>query len=376
MDRLLRQLGTSRTARLTSNAKPTLELLEDRVQLDAAPLGTAAPFALLAVNGGSLTVTGNSNVSGDIGVGARASAQFRQADVDGTLFVDPNADRNTPRVGRRSDISGGVVIKDLSSAVQDANAASLADAALAPTLVLGRVTRSMTLVGNGGTNVIQLRSLDYNRDTLTLQGGASDTFVFNVDGDFDFARSRIVLTGGLTASRVLFNFEGRGPEINLSHESSVLNGTFLAPMRSVDSDDVGLFNGSIIARNISISGDMDMVGTPFSLPMGQLASLSGSATLLFQDGTVMGPMENVEITLLNSQGEVVAVAFTDANGNFQFTGLAEGTYTLLGTGVQATPGTVNGSPSGVGGEDFIAEIVLGPGQVGVNYNFSDYFNPG
>ena len=150
MNRLSRLLGSPRAARTsTATTRPKLELLEDRLQPDAAPLGAAAQYALLTTTGGSLTMTGNNNLVGDVGVAARASARFQQADVHGTVYVDPNADRNTPRVGRRSDVSGGVVSRDMTQAVQDARAASLADAALTPTLVLGRVTDSLTVTGNG-----------------------------------------------------------------------------------------------------------------------------------------------------------------------------------------------------------------------------------
>ncbi len=364
----------------TIRARPALEPLEERLQPSAspAPLGAAAPFALLVTNGGSLTITGNNKVDGAVGVGPHASARIQQAHVHGALFVDPHADRNTPRVNRTADISGGVVAQDLSHAVQDANAASVADAALSSTLVLGRLTDSITVHGNGGTNVIRLTSLNYNRDVLTIDGKASDTFVFNVLGGFDFARSQVVLHGGVTANHVLFNIEGRGPAVHLSDPSSVINGTFLAPSRVVDLNNVGHLNGSIVAHDISITGRGDqLTGTPFTLPVAQLASLAGSVSLLLPNGTFYQPVEGATVSLYNSLGELVATTTTDAAGHYQFTGLAQGTYTIQTSAAASAPGTVNGSAVGVGGEgyDTISEVVLGTGQAGVNYNFVDYFYP-
>src|SRR5207248_9193162 len=41
--------------------------------------------------------------------------------------------------------------------------------------------------------------------TLTINGSATDTLVLNISGTFNFAKSFIHLTGGITSANVLFN---------------------------------------------------------------------------------------------------------------------------------------------------------------------------
>jgi hypothetical protein len=87
----------------------------------------------------------------------------------------------------------------------------------------------------------------------------------------------------------------------------------------------------------------------------------------------------VDLTGTDSQGNAVSlVAYTDASGNYTFTGLRPGTYSVA----KVTPdgyndrsphvGTVNGAQDGSQGVASIMNITLAAGDAGINYNFEVY----
>jgi serine-aspartate repeat-containing protein C/D/E len=86
----------------------------------------------------------------------------------------------------------------------------------------------------------------------------------------------------------------------------------------------------------------------------------------------------VRMELLNAQGTIVAVTFTDANGNYKFDQLTRGTYTVRE--IQPTGyfdsgdhiGTINGVLTGTrSANDVLGEIALLAGPNGINYNFCE-----
>jgi Ice-binding-like len=78
--------------------------------------------------------------------------------------------------------------------------------------------------------------------TLTLNGAAGSAFVLNITGKFDIGGgSKVLLTGGLTVSDVLFNVRGSNSTFSIGGDS-VFNGTLLA------------YNSSGAQRTLQISG--------------------------------------------------------------------------------------------------------------------------
>jgi choice-of-anchor A domain-containing protein len=78
--------------------------------------------------------------------------------------------------------------------------------------------------------------------TLTLNGAAGSAFVLNITGKFDIGgASKIMLTGGLTPSDVLFNVRGNNSTFQIGGDS-IFNGTLLA------------YNSSGAQRTLNISG--------------------------------------------------------------------------------------------------------------------------
>ncbi|MGI9515770.1 MAG: SdrD B-like domain-containing protein [Pirellulaceae bacterium] len=90
------------------------------------------------------------------------------------------------------------------------------------------------------------------------------------------------------------------------------------------------------------------------------------------------PLEGVVLELLDVNGEVIATTKTDANGNYAFTGLVPGEYSVR----EYTPdgyvdgeemvGTVNGESTGKMFDDLLAGIVLTSGQNAVDYDFCEH----
>src|SRR5439155_8837543 len=64
----------------------------------------------------------------------------------------------------------------------DCRNASQCASLLACTQNVGNLTTSMTFTGNGGLNVICINNINLVGATITIQGGPSDTFIFNVPG--------------------------------------------------------------------------------------------------------------------------------------------------------------------------------------------------
>jgi hypothetical protein len=362
----------------------TLETLETRTTPALAGLGAAGEFSVLDINHGSLTIR-HSSLAGDAGVGPQSSAEIRTTSLDGAVDVDPSGFLK-PRNGSAKDwFSNGVVTESLSQARDDANAASAAYAALAPTQSFGNLKASTTIHGNGGINVIDVKSVDLSHKTLTLDGGPADAFIFNVARDFTFDQSTTVLTGGVTADHVVFNFAHAASSIDIENSPNVA-GTFLAPRSSLTLAGSSSFDGELIAKEVFLANDAGFTADGFTVPTGGpgSASLSG---FVYADNNYSHTRDSGEqgigdITIVLSGTDVNnqtvnLTTTTAADGSYTFTGLADGTYQVTEQlpsfyfGGTNAVGTVNGTSDGalVGG-DTIGSIVLHGGDKGVEYDFA------
>lgn len=106
--------------------------------------------------------------------------------------------------------------------------------------------------------------------TITLCGDASDYFLINVTGDFQFSQSVIQLASGVTASHVLWNFPSTTAytrNILINKSTTVWTGTILAPNLpkgvSVEYHNPAEFNGAIIANNVTVHSDFNLNTVPF-----------------------------------------------------------------------------------------------------------------
>jgi choice-of-anchor A domain-containing protein len=240
-------------------------------------LGEASTFALLGLEGGTVIVNSATSVNGDFGYGANVTSTTNQkigddapwtggAYVHSTATFSYTAGNYLPSDGVTI---GGAADARLEQANDDALAASAAYAALIPTHVLGVLgdNDNRNVVSTGAVNVVQITSLNYKTDTLTLtsRAGFADYFIINVLGNFAMDASTIALANGTQAANVVFNFPNAST-VDLNKAENVINGTFLAPIGSIEYHNPATFNGAIIALNINVHSDFNLNHDGFVIP--------------------------------------------------------------------------------------------------------------
>jgi len=377
--KLFRNPQPNRKPRPIRRSRLTLESLDERAlpSNTYAFLGSASSYGLMAFNNGNLSMVGQSSVLGDVGVGNNVNVTGRNSSITGTLFAANNA---RLQLANTFSVSGGVVRQNMAAAINDAVAASNALANLAPTQNFNNnVTNSLTLNGNGGMNVVRMKSLNYQNDTLTLSGNAMDVFVVNVRGDFTFRNSHIVLQGGVTADHVIFNFTSNNANVTFRNANSDVVGTFLNTRGSVDYQNAAHFQGAIFARTVSMHVNADL-DNGNGTSTGGTGSITGVTN---NDSTGDGHFtlgENglggvtVTLTGIDDQGTVVTMSVvSDVDGNFSFTNLRAGTYTLtesLPPSGWSLSGGDTGSAGGTFSGDSFSAIVLGNGVQALSYYFN------
>jgi hypothetical protein len=348
--------------------RPALLGLESRWVPSGAgvSLGTAANYAVLGLQSTQITNT-NVTITGDEGV----SAGGKLSTVAPSTITGNAIEATAGQYSGRGQLGASLVIDPnaLSQANTDALSASSAAAALAPTQTFGSIGSPTTVTGNGGLNVIAV-----NGDiasSLILSGSSKDVFIVNVTGSVKLNGSETLsLAGGVTADHVLYNFTGASGSI-ATHAGNVLNGTLLAPTYSFSLG--GTCNGEIIGggKSISLLAGAHVNAVAFAPPAPATQSLSGTVT--DQNGA---PLSGETFTLTNTTTGQQFVVQSDGYGNFTFSGVPAGSYTLVETitptkfgtpqGVSATAGTDGGtavSPTEIDG------ITLNVGDSAANYNF-------
>jgi Carboxypeptidase regulatory-like domain len=170
------------------------------------------------------------------------------------------------------------------------------------------------------------------------------------------------------------------------------NGTF--GVKSVDDNNIDTFRNSdhagtpedfksFVVGGATGGGGSNFTGSysatktvlpDFIAPPTQTATLSGSVTVI----DTGAPVSGVEIDLVDGNGNVVAYTATDRFGDYSFTNIAAGTYTVHEGAIDQSvyfywgnsPGMVNGATDGqfFDAQDISSVMLIG-GNVGVNYNF-------
>jgi hypothetical protein len=378
-----KQLSGQQDPRKLVNRPPTLEALEERAQPSAGSvtLGTASQFALLGldetwlINSG-VTINGNEGVSRH-GMVDNERGSTINGDVD---EYSKNQYTGHGKLNGNLNTSSSL----MNQADADAKTASAAAAALAPTQTFKSINRATTITGNGGLNVINING-DISA-SLTLSGSASDVFIINVKGDLSLhGTASLNLSGGVTASNVLYNFVGRHGSIS-THSHTVVNGTLLALRYDVSIN--GVVNGEVIAGG-------DFVGLGKHATINQMSFNGGGSTgtpgisgVVYDDLNGDGILEpgepgmaGVVVTLTGTDANgnsVTLSATTDVNGAYSFTGLTAGTYSLQRNAPSSffnggsTVGTVNGTQDGtIQFDGSIGQIAYQAGGVGTGYNFAE-----
>lgn len=245
----------------------------------------------------------------------------------------------------------------------------------------GEVTATVT---DGGTRLV-----------LDLVGfAAGDVLAFTIDVDqFFSSKPHDQVTSGIEFAGSSLEITANDSDYTFSPDPTVSFGTFAYnyDFGSDDVADTGILSGlpsqfnrttgnglnSIENRTAGARKDFDLQPRP--------VSISGHVGITDEDGNCVDPTSTsyrgvggVLITAEDVLGNIFTTT-TDANGFYEFVDLAPGTYTLTETQPvdlldgNETVGTVNGLTNGANGlNDQFVNIVLGPGDDGVNYNFCEH----
>src|SRR5438876_11040199 len=157
-------------------------------------LGITNQFTVLGLSNTVVDLS-NAQIHGTVWVGPHGDLKLEApSTIYGNAFFDTTATESISA----GKITGKVFTNlYLAPAVFAARWASATVALFPPTLTLGNVTNALTINGNGGTNVINIASLNLNNANLTLKGGSNDLFFINITGGFSLnGTAQIVEAGG------------------------------------------------------------------------------------------------------------------------------------------------------------------------------------
>jgi len=164
-------------------------------------------------------------------------------------------------------------------------------AALAGTQSLAAITvgtgGTAAITGGAGANVVNVPSITAgNKSTITINAGASETMVINIGSSTDPGslqlgnHGSVILSGGITADRVVFNLVGSGATAQLGNDT-VFNGTILAPSGQFTCGDGEtprpiLINGALLfGGSVSLGNNVNLNFYPSSVTSG--SSTGGSS---------------------------------------------------------------------------------------------------
>jgi hypothetical protein len=208
----------------------------------AVNLLSAANYAILAKS--TITNTTGSAITGNVAISPAAATLITgfglSLDISGDFST--SASVLTPSKVFAADYSGTTPAL-LTQAVSDMEAAY--------TNAAGRAFPDAINLGAGSLGGLTIQPGLYKFSTgvtiptnVTLHGGASDTFIFQIAGTLDLAAATsILLTGGVLAKNVVFVVAGA---VTL-HANSVFNGTILA-QTSVAIQTTATVHGRVLAQ--------------------------------------------------------------------------------------------------------------------------------
>jgi hypothetical protein len=176
-------------------------------------LGDATDYAVLGDEGSYVKVT--HPINGDVGVGDNGALEDRGGTFNGDAYVGQNVFLKYVVPGDENGPANLFTDVDLSSAIAAAMALSVQSQALDPTQSFDVIDSETVIVGNGDLNVIEIKDLSLDSETLWLQGGETDVFVLNVGtaGLETFNMDRGLIRGdGILPHQVLINIIGDIPK--------------------------------------------------------------------------------------------------------------------------------------------------------------------
>lgn len=208
----------------------------------AIPLGAAANFAVLA--GAGVTSTGNTDVTGDVGVWAGTSVSGFQ----GVLPGGPGVVHGTIHAG---DSPAQIAQGDLTTAYNNAAGRTLAPVDVANADLGGR-TLAPGLYKSTGTLALT------GTVTLDAQGDVNAVFIFQIASSLDTAAgSQVVLSGGAKAANVFWQV---GTSATLA-TTTAFKGTIMAD-QSITMATGATLEGRALARIAAVTMDANSITLP------------------------------------------------------------------------------------------------------------------
>jgi hypothetical protein len=233
--------------------------------LDLGYAGRTYQWAIFGLNGDvsvSDTTVGNIDVVGNIGVAGTGNFTLSGAKVQGDVWLRSGGAYNVAAKDKGSitgtKYQGATYDAVLNHAVTDANTLSTNASSLTATntsyTTINTTNTSFTIAGTGYV-VLKLTDFMMSGGTLTLQGTAATVFIIDVNRYWSLSNAaKVITSGGLLASNVLFNVEGGSTSNAVLSGASELNAILLAKTRTVSLTGGAIVNGEIIAKSVLLSG--------------------------------------------------------------------------------------------------------------------------
>jgi len=241
-------------------------------------MGSAGGWAILELGNGTVgsdthinnpsppaVADGNVGVVGYVNNGQPAGGTFNSSgpNVTGGLYLGTGASYS---LSGGSQIQGGVTqnYAPLTGPTTTPSGAPVYNAALATYnfakgLSVSAANTFATVNASIAFNtagVYQIGTLDVHGGSITVNGSASDWYIFQITTKFNMQdAAQIVLNGGITADHVLWTLEN-GADVSTSgglNQETILRGTFLG----MDGSKVNLSPGALYGE-VAVDGDISL----------------------------------------------------------------------------------------------------------------------
>lgn len=189
-------------------------------------------FAVLTNN----LLADQSTINGNTGYGGN-SYNLNDSTFNGNFsYTGSNPLKNSPH----DSVSGSLLSNsNLSGNYSNASTFSSTIASFTPNITFNDQNQTISsITGVSQLNVVEIDAGNFNTGTITITGSANEIFYINVKEN-NFTAKNIVLSGGVTASNIYWNFLGSS-EIGLG--SGTFNGNILD------------FNSQVQLTNMTVNG--------------------------------------------------------------------------------------------------------------------------
>jgi len=226
-----------------------------------SPPGKTFKVDITGPLGGPISPSGG-GIVGDVCIGPNSKLSITGSEaINGDILLASGATFHHSNSGHLGNVLSN---QNLAPEIQGCQAAAAAEQVPPETcdLTFGTLSGTQTInhAGPDATTVVCVTNVNVgNGQIITLNGGATDKFVFVVTGDFKINGGKIKVAGGLTTGNVLYNVIGTGGQVAFTGGGgggtcckAEIDGTLIALHRNIALSP-GLVNGEICGgQDISI----------------------------------------------------------------------------------------------------------------------------